>query len=1010
MNAGLRSIYWFLFLSVIFFQPLHAQISYTPVYHANAGNPGGLNNESDFATTGWTSILNGLLSANQWSNNVSIPFIFNYYGNAVTTVKVSANGLLTFEAGSSLLPNNNQALPTSALPGKTIACFWEEFTANPPTGSNDQVYTKTFGTFPNRQFWIRWSSFEWGAADFTYVAVVLEETTNKIYVVDMYGSPNTTSVTTTVGVQSNSSFAIQYGTVNTPMTAGGSVNSDNSYYSFTPFVIPPFDLLPVEVLSPVEEGCGLGNEVVSFRLTNIGQLNASSIKATFSIDGGTSVSPETIPGTLLPGDTLTYTFNTLANLSTPGNHLLKISVNLSGDGNIHNDTIAFAVNNLLKVASFPYFQNFENSAGGWAAGGSNSSWERGIPTNDTIGYAASGSYAWITNASGDYNVNENSFVSSPCFDLSNATSKTHVALKIWWESEFSWDGAVLQSSTDGGDTWTTLGDYGDPDNWYNDNSINGNPGGQLLGWTGRASTANGSDGWVRAQHKLPASLIGQPSVRMRLAFGSDGFQTDDGFAFDDFTIASIPSINLGPDRFFCDGDSLVAGNPGFSYLWSTGSTSPVIHLYNTAGFDFFDSTITVTVTDTLGMVAHDTIEISMAKSLMVSPILTTDILCGGDSTGSILVLVNGGSAPFTYVWNNGDSTQNLSDAPAGVYSLSVTDNHGCQRSLGPITLTENPALTLSEEIVSVSCYGLNDGKITISPGGGTGEYGFIWSNGGTDSVSAGLSAGSYAVTLTDAAGCELVRNYIISQPDSLFTGLANLTDASCIDLADGFIDLSISGGTPPFSYLWTNGDTIEDPEELLPGLYSATVSDSSGCFVLTDTFAITYKDTIPQAGFFFNITGGAVGFQDTSVGVLSWLWDFGDGKTSTLREPVHEYATNGTFTVIQIVSNLCGSDTMISEVTINTVGIDPILPATDWEVYPNPNSGEMNLRLHSGVTAEYRVQIFSPQGKLVMNKNLGWVSGEHQYEIKMPPGVAGGLYLLVLSSGVSHETRRILVR
>lgn len=1010
MNAGLRSFCWFLFLGIALVLPLHAQISYTPLYHPNAGNPGGLNNESDFETTGWTSILNGLLSTNQWSNNVSIPFAFNYYGSAVSTVKVSANGLLTFEPGASLLPNNNQFLPTSALPGKTIACFWDQFTINPPTGSNDQVYTKTFGTFPNRQFWVRWSSFEWGTADFTYVAAVLEETTNKIYIVDMYGSPNTTAVTATVGVQSNSSFAIQYGTASTAMTAGGSVNSDNSYYSFTPFVIPPFDLLPVEVLAPVDEGCGLGMEAVSFRVTNIGQLNANSIKATFTVDGGTPATPETIPGTLLPGDTVTYTFNAMANLSAPGNHLLKISVNLAGDGNIHNDTIDFSVNNLLNVTAFPYFQNFETGAGGWAAGGVNSSWERGIPANDTIDYAASGAYAWITHASGNYNVNENSFVSSPCFDLTNANSKYHVAMKIWWESEFSWDGAVLQSSTDGGKTWTAIGNYGDPDNWYNDNSINGNPGGQLLGWTGRASTANSSGGWVRAQHKLPPALIGQPSVRLRFAFGSDGFQTDDGFAFDDFTIAAIPNVNLGPDRFFCDGDSLVAGNAGFSYQWSTGSTAPIIHLYNTAGFNFFDSTIIVTVTDTLGMVARDTIKISMSKSLTVVPILTTDILCGGDSTGEIDVLINGGKQPLTYSWSNGASTEDLTGAPAGTYSLTVIDANGCTRSAGPVTLAENPVLTLSGETTGVSCYGESDGQIVVSAGGGTGGYGFVWSDGQNDSLAMGLAAGNYGVTLSDASGCTLTENFTVNQPDSLYVITSGQTDATCIDLADGSIDLTVTGGTPPFVFLWSHGDTLEDPQTLLPGSYTATITDSQGCITFTDTIALHYTDTLPVAGFFFNITGGAVGFQDTSLGSISWFWDFGDGKTSTFREPVHEYEVNGTYTVTQIVSNLCGSDTMISEVTINTVGIDQSLAGVSWEVYPNPTQGDMILSVVSAGGEAYTVQMYNPQGKLVMEQSLGRLSGSGRYEIKMSPGIARGLYVMVLSSGEAREARRIMLR
>jgi hypothetical protein len=91
-------------------------------------------------------------------------------------------------------------------------------------------------------------------------------------------------------------------------------------------------------------------------------------------------------------------------------------------------------------------------------------------------------------------------------------------MKIWWNSEFSYDGAVLQSSINNGATWQNVGAMSDPDNWFNFDDIGGNPGGQLIGWTGTGS--NSSNGWVTAKHELNG-LGGQASVRLRIAFGSD---------------------------------------------------------------------------------------------------------------------------------------------------------------------------------------------------------------------------------------------------------------------------------------------------------------------------------------------------------------------------------------------------------------------------------------------------------------------------------------------------------
>ena len=129
--------------------------------------------------------------------------------------------------------------------------------------------------------------------------------------------------------------------------------------------------------------------------------------------------------------------------------------------------------------------------------------------------------------------NEDSNVQSPVFDFSALAADPTFKMSVWWESEFSWDGSNLQSSIDGGATWNNVGVFGDPNNWYTDNTINGTPGGSPEGWTGR--NGSGSPGWVEAEHALDG-LAGQPAVSLRVTFGSDGSVQDDGFAFDDVRI------------------------------------------------------------------------------------------------------------------------------------------------------------------------------------------------------------------------------------------------------------------------------------------------------------------------------------------------------------------------------------------------------------------------------------------------------------------------------------------
>ncbi|PIB33494.1 hypothetical protein BFP78_04345 [Gaetbulibacter sp. 5U11] len=185
-----------------------------------------------------------------------------------------------------------------------------------------------------------------------------------------------------------------------------------------------------------------------------------------------------------------------------------------------------------QITTYPYSEDFEAGDGGWVADNTNNgTWALGLPAAVVINSTASGANSWVTNLTGNYNANDDSFVTSPVFDLSSLTAPT-VSFNIWYEAEFSWDGAVFQSSIDGGTTWQNVGALGDP-NWYNDGTINGSPGGQQVGWTGR--NGSGSNGWINVNHALDG-LIGQTNVIFRFAFASDGSGQDDGFAFDDVSV------------------------------------------------------------------------------------------------------------------------------------------------------------------------------------------------------------------------------------------------------------------------------------------------------------------------------------------------------------------------------------------------------------------------------------------------------------------------------------------
>ncbi|MCK5051210.1 MAG: T9SS type A sorting domain-containing protein [Candidatus Cloacimonetes bacterium] len=223
-------VVFILFCPVILF----AQ-SYEITTSINNGNPGGLNTDGDNTFGGeWVELFHSSADENIWSEVHSIPFDFEFYNTPVTEFKFSLNGLITFDTSvTGTPPNDNVSLPSADLPDNTIACFWDEFSTDPPMFG--RIYVKTFGTAPDRQFWIRHHAFEYSSYDWSYFAVVLEETTNSVYLVDCNVFDDTGTGSATVGVQQNNTNAVQLdSSPNYVFNDGETSYTDNDYYQFFP--------------------------------------------------------------------------------------------------------------------------------------------------------------------------------------------------------------------------------------------------------------------------------------------------------------------------------------------------------------------------------------------------------------------------------------------------------------------------------------------------------------------------------------------------------------------------------------------------------------------------------------------------------------------------------------------------------------------------------------------------------------------------------------------------------
>lgn len=295
----------------------------------------------------------------------------------------------------------------------------------------------------------------------------------------------------------------------------------------------PADDIAVDAIVGPNSGCGLSaTEVVSIEISNQGSATQTSFSVGYSLNG-VAITPETFTGSIASGATAVYNFTTTADLSMVGNYNIVAYVDLTNDIDSINDTTEAVVISSANVNTFPYAESFETGNGDWLVTGV-STWALGTPAGAIIDTASDGTQAWVTNLTGNYADNSLGFVNSPCFDFSTI-SNPWINLDIWYDIETSWDGALLQTSTDGGMSWQTVGALGDFLNWYNDGTVDAlNPVDPAEdGWSGTGTS--GSGGWITASHGL-SGLGGQATVNLRIAFASDGNTNNEGMAFDNIHI------------------------------------------------------------------------------------------------------------------------------------------------------------------------------------------------------------------------------------------------------------------------------------------------------------------------------------------------------------------------------------------------------------------------------------------------------------------------------------------
>jgi SprB repeat len=314
--------------------------------------------------------------------------------------------------------------------------------------------------------------------------------------------------------------------------------------------------------------------------------------------------------------------------------------------------------------------------------------------------------------------------------------------------------------------------------------------------------------------------------------------------------------------------TVTGGTGPFTYRWSTGATTQSISNLTAGNY-------TVTVADASGCSTSATVTVNAAGSLAIT-MTGTNAACG-IANGTATATPTSGTAPFRYLWSTGATTQTIGTLAAGTYNVTVTDASGCT-AIGQKSVTQTSSFDVSFDARNVSCNGGTDGQISSMVMGGSAPYTYRWSNGGAIAVLANLGAGTYTVTVTDASGCTAIKSVDITQP-SVLTASISAVNTSC-SAASGTANVTPSGGTAGYTYLWTNGATTASVSNLGAGTYTVTVTDAKGCRATSST-TITAGTTLDATASVTNVrcfgsnTGAIALTTSGSTGTVTYSWSNG---------------------------------------------------------------------------------------------------------------------------------------
>ncbi len=484
----------------------------------------------------------------------------------------------------------------------------------------------------------------------------------------------------------------------------------------------------------------------------------------------------------------------------------------------------------------------------------------------------------------------------------------------------------------------------------------------------------------------------------------------------DFKIAL--KLNTGATNF-----SMGATNPG----WETGFTNVYSGDYVAqAGWNVFEITpfIWDGTSDVIVQTCFNNDQVINPMSSSVTAMNTPDYFtaygsspnyygdpCANESFDGVsmvrpilyLKIVENNYA-YNYNWSTGSQDSMVTSLAVGTYTVIVSDLNNCL-DYDTITLTEPAQLQSSVVGTDLDCNGDNSGSAAVTATGGNSPYTYAWSSGGTNATETGLAAGTYMVTITDDSNCTVVAETIIDEPISLVANVVDQEDVRCEGDETGMISVEAFGGTPSYTYNWSDGSTDSTIENVANGSYTVTITDANGCTEVLTT-VIDAVNPLPTVDLGPDQTLGAGTVLTLDAGsFVNYMWNNDMDHIWQTFSWVIEGDT--TFVVEVVDANGC---TNTDTININAVlGTNEMANTMDVRYYPNPTAGLVYVEFSDLKGENVKVEVVNVQGQQVLQQQFNQAVNGRAYQLDLT-GQAKGVYFVKLTTETKSSIHKVTLR